>query len=306
MVNTFSPPSLEQLLKYILKDLNSKSEIFGISEKLFYKPWFYHVLYTKSGGKFLHNPLGLASGPHTQLAQNIVAGWLCGARFIELKTVNETNYTKQNNPSIDVPFEGYNCGSSHELPVREVFDQYLNAWILIHILHNRLYKSVRKDVEVGTVFNMSLGSSLIQVRSEEILWFIDKMMNCSEELENKIKTIKNIYPLVTSLKIPTNISNSVTLSVEQGSVPREIEYVVKYLMMDKKLHTTLKLNPTLLGVKSIRALLNKNRGYDVHIPDSVFALLRFRACFFSTTTQQSLLLSTFFRASEAVEYFLFS
>jgi len=270
MVNTFSPPSLEQLLKYILKDLNSKSEIFGISEKLFYKPWFYHVLYTKSGGKFLHNPLGLASGPHTQLAQNIVAGWLCGARFIELKTVNETNYTKQNNPSIDVPFEGYNCGSSHELPVREVFDQYLNAWILIHILHNRLYKSVRKDVEVGTVFNMSLGSSLIQVRSEEILWFIDKMMNCSEELENKIKTIKNIYPSVTSLKIPTNISNSVTLSVEQGSVPREIEYVVKYLMMDKKLHTTLKLNPTLLGVKSIRALLNKNRGYDVHIPDSVF------------------------------------
>ncbi len=173
-------------------------------------------LYTKSGGKFLHNPLGLASGPHTQLAQNIVAGWLCGARFIELKTVNETNYTKQNNPSIDVPFEGYNCGSSHELPVREVFDQYLNAWILIHILHNRLYKSVRKDVEVGTVFNMSLGSSLIQVRSEEILWFIDKMMNCSEELENKIKTIKNIYPSVTSLKIPTNISNSVTLSVEQG------------------------------------------------------------------------------------------
>ncbi|MCK7538383.1 MAG: hypothetical protein MZV63_49240 [Marinilabiliales bacterium] len=33
------------------------------------------------------HPLGVAAGPHTQMAQNIVAAWLMGARYIELKTV---------------------------------------------------------------------------------------------------------------------------------------------------------------------------------------------------------------------------
>ena len=28
-----------------------------------------------------------AAGPHTQLAVNIIAAWLCGARYIELKTI---------------------------------------------------------------------------------------------------------------------------------------------------------------------------------------------------------------------------
>lgn len=32
-------------------------------------------------------PLGPASGPHTQMAQNLVLAWLGGARFMELKTV---------------------------------------------------------------------------------------------------------------------------------------------------------------------------------------------------------------------------
>lgn len=35
----------------------------------------------------LESPLGVAAGPHTQLAQNIVACYAGGARFIELKTV---------------------------------------------------------------------------------------------------------------------------------------------------------------------------------------------------------------------------
>lgn len=33
--------------------------------------------------------MGLAAGPHTQLAQNIISGWLTGARYIELKTVQD-------------------------------------------------------------------------------------------------------------------------------------------------------------------------------------------------------------------------
>ena len=38
-------------------------------------------------GKTLATPVGPSAGPHTQLSQNIVSSWLCGGRFMELKTV---------------------------------------------------------------------------------------------------------------------------------------------------------------------------------------------------------------------------
>ena len=42
--------------------------------------------YSQYGTK-LASPIGVAAGPQTQLTQNIVASYLAGARFIELKTV---------------------------------------------------------------------------------------------------------------------------------------------------------------------------------------------------------------------------
>ena len=38
-------------------------------------------------GRFLETPIGPAAGPNTQLAQNIVASYVCGGRMFELKTV---------------------------------------------------------------------------------------------------------------------------------------------------------------------------------------------------------------------------
>lgn len=270
MSDKFYPPSLEQLLQIILHDLDTKSEIFGIPERLFYKPWQNHFLYTSSGGKTLHNPIGLAAGPHTQLAQNIVSGWLCGARFIELKTIQENDELEVTKPCIDMQYEGYNCEWSQELKINDSFDQYLNAWILIHVLNHRLYSKFRKNIELGTVFNMSIGYNLDQVRSAKVQWFIDKMKDCSAELAEKIRSVRHLYPAITTLKIPSEISNSVTLSTMHGCPPREIEYIVKYLMVDKKLHTTVKFNPTLLGARSVRAILNQERGFDVKIPESSF------------------------------------
>ena len=38
-------------------------------------------------GERLETPFGPAAGPHTQLAQNIIAAYYAGSRFFELKTV---------------------------------------------------------------------------------------------------------------------------------------------------------------------------------------------------------------------------
>ncbi|HQL37684.1 MAG TPA: hypothetical protein PLG67_13910, partial [Bacillota bacterium] len=77
----------EKMLSWVLSELKEKDSIFGIHRSKFYK--------NKSGscielfGEKLATPLGPAAGPNSQLAQNIVAAYLTGCRFIELKTVQK-------------------------------------------------------------------------------------------------------------------------------------------------------------------------------------------------------------------------
>jgi len=265
MPDFMNPPSLEQVLKIILNSFDTNQEIFDIPEKLFYKHWHYHVLYTEKYGKKIHNSIGISSGPLTQLAQNIVSGWLCGARFLDLKTVQPNQITDRTKPSIDIFDGSYNCEKSHELTVEQAYDQYLNAWIIIHVLNHKLNPDQYKNQEIGTIFNMSLGYTLADIRSDKMQWFVDKMINCSVEKEEKIKLIKKIYPAISKIKIPDQISNSFTVNTCKGCSARELEYICKFLIIDKKLHPGLKFSPKLLGYKSVMAILNAENTFNAEV-----------------------------------------
>ncbi|MCK7520857.1 MAG: hypothetical protein MZV64_25765 [Ignavibacteriales bacterium] len=71
------------------------------------------------------------------MAQNIVCSWLMGARYIELKTIQTLDEIDVPKPCIDMQDEGYNCEWSQELKISESFNEYLNGWILIHILNHK-------------------------------------------------------------------------------------------------------------------------------------------------------------------------
>jgi len=71
--------TLPQLLTWILQE-NEGDRILGIYKKLFFQQLPSDPFRMKRYGKLLETPLGVAAGPHTQLAQNIIASWLCGAR----------------------------------------------------------------------------------------------------------------------------------------------------------------------------------------------------------------------------------
>jgi len=270
MPEKFYPPTIDQLLKIILLELETKNSIFDIPKQLFFDPNKNQHLHTEKFGKLLHNPVGLAAGPHTQLAQNIVAGWLCGARFIELKTVQTLDNLVVSKPCIDMQDEGYNCEWSQELTLEESYDQYLNAWIIIHILNYLLFGSKKEMPPIGTIFDMSIGYNIEGITKYNVQWYLRKMNNCQEEKDKKIALIAPIYPEIKYIQIPDTISTSVTLSTMHGCPPREIEYIGKYFMLDKNLHTTIKLNPTLLGAESVLAILNRELEYNVEIPKSTF------------------------------------
>ena len=258
---------IDTLLTWILTDLDEREEIFGLHRKQFFLPTGQEPFRMRRYGQLLETPLGVASGPHTQLAQNIVAAWLCGSRYIELKTIQVLDELDVSKPCIDMTDEGYNCEWSQELKLDESFNEYLNGFILLYILRDRLGLG---GTEPGFIFNMSAGYELKGIHSPTMQRFFDRMEDCSEALAQKIDKIAPIYPRIRELDIPTRISDSLTISTMHGCPPEEIEKIARYFIEERGYHTTIKLNPTLLGAERLRDILNTRLGYEIEVPDIAF------------------------------------
>ncbi|MEA3444277.1 MAG: putative selenate reductase subunit YgfK [Bacteroidota bacterium] len=267
MADKFTILPLPQLLQIVIDQYDKTKSIFGIPEELFFIPNKNDSFRTSRFGQMLENPVGVAAGPHTQLAQNIVAAWLTGARFIELKTIQTLDELDIPKPCIDMQDEGYNCEWSQELKIKESFDQYLNAWIIIHVLKDKL--KIGLAHERGFIFNMSVGYDLDGILKDNVNWFFQKMADASYEIKYKLDEIKVIYPDIQKLNISPKISNNVTLSTMHGCPPDEIEKIGEYLIGEKKIHTSIKLNPTLLGKDELMEII-KASGFETEIPHIAF------------------------------------
>jgi len=262
----FCPTSLESLLKMILHHLKH-GHLFGIPSPLFFKANPNDPFQSVRYGQLLETPFGVAAGPHTQLSQNIVAAWITGARFIELKTIQTLDELEIPKPCIDMQDEGYNCEWSQELKIGQSFEQYLDAWILIHVLRHKL--GVDHSHQPGVIFNMSVGYNLEGIMKDNVQWFLNKMEDATEELQQKIESIKAIYPEAGKLKISQRLSDNVTLSTMHGCPPDEIEKIARYLLAGRKLHTSVKLNPTLLGKDHLHQIMAAS-GFETQVPDQAF------------------------------------
>ena len=268
MSDRLYPLSISRLLRWILQELDQDT-VFGVSRELFFAPQPDDPFRLHRYGCLLETPLGVAAGPHTQMAQNIVLAWLMGARYIELKTVQTLDDLDVSKPCIDMEDEGYNCEWSQELRLQQSFEEYLKAWVLIHVLRDRF--GWGKDGELGCIFNISVGYDLSGIRQPNVQHFLDQMENCQVELERIKEDISPLYPRVKDLAIPSRISDNVTLSTMHGCPPDEIERIARYLLEERGYHTTIKLNPTLLGPERLRDILYNRLGYtEVVVPDEAF------------------------------------
>ncbi|MEA3475826.1 MAG: putative selenate reductase subunit YgfK [Candidatus Cloacimonadota bacterium] len=260
------PIPFKKLIQWIFEEYKQHKSIFGIPEvKFFSKNSKSHI---KIFGENCEIPIGPAAGPHTQLSQNIIASYLSGARFFELKTVQIKDDLDIEKPCIEAEDEGYNTEWSTELTVSQAYQEYVKAWFLIHII-KKIF-SLSKNKEKAFVFNMSVGYDLSGIKSPKIDSFIEGLKDaykneyfnkCKHTLKKELKIIN--YPQVPDNidnyidNISTNISNSITLSTMHGCPPEEQEAICKYLIEEKNLHTFVKLNPTLLGYNYVRNLFNE-------------------------------------------------
>ena len=206
--------------------------------------------------------VGPAAGPHTQAAQNILAAYLAGARYFELKTVQKLDRLHVDKPCIDAADEGYNVEWSTELSIEEAYDEYLKAWFLLHLF----------GAPSSFVFNMSVGYDLEGIRTGKVDRFIDRLIDSSREerfreyraLAAELSSDAALWKgtpweetarAAASRQIGAGICRSVTLSTMHGCPPREIEAIAVHLLSVKKLDTLVKLNPTLLGFTKVREIL---------------------------------------------------
>ena len=262
-----------ELFNRMSGELRNQGSIFSISSDKFVRNSDKKVKVFREEAAL---PLGPAAGPHTQLSQNIIASFLSGARFIELKTVQILDSLEIDKPCIDTRDEGYNTEWSTELSLERAFDEYLKAYFALYVLDIALHDGWKKP---SFIFNMSVGYNLEGIKSEKMQKFIDQMMDARrsdlfEEYKSELKAImeddifegtafsgKEAEIIKNIDKINPNICTQVTLSTMHGCPPNEIEAICSYMLEEKRLDTFVKLNPTLLGYDRAREILN-SLGYD--------------------------------------------
>lgn len=260
MSEKMTPMPFKKLMVWINDEFDKNGSVFGVSP--FIRKYDKHLAIF---GEKIETPFGPAAGPNTQLAQNIAASYFAGARFFELKTVQIMDGEELARciprPCIAAKDEGYNCEWSTELTVQQAFEEYVKAYFALKIMA----KHFGLGSGDGFVFNMSVGYDLAGIKSQKIDAFIEGLKDASNTSIWKecISVLKEMYPHDTDYieNISPNICRSVTLSTLHGCPPDEIERIASYLITEKRLHTFIKCNPTILGYDSAREILN-GLGYD--------------------------------------------
>ncbi len=258
--------SFENMVNWIFSEYEARGRVFGIQKEKFYV--------NKSNtsceifGEKISSVLGPAAGPNSQLAQNIVASYLAGARVIELKTVQKMDGEELRacvpKPCINATDECYNTEWSTELTVEEALDEYIKAHFLISVFAKELGLANEKDF----IFNMSVGYDYEGITLPKIDNYIETMKDCKnspiykeimEVLTKNLSKFKNVDESFVK-NITTKVSNSITLSTLHGCLPSEIFKISNYLITEKNIHTYIKCNPTLLGYEYARKVLD-DAGY---------------------------------------------
>ena len=254
-----------QLMDWVLQEKKGQDTVFGVHRPYTADPKNDMTIFTRN----LETPVGPAAGPHTQLAQNIIASYYAGARFFELKTVQKMDGAELsacvNKPCILADDEGYNCEWSTELTVPDAMGEYIKAWFILHVIA----KEFGLGAQDGFQFNISVGYDLAGIKGDKVNTFIDGMMEakdtvifqeCRKWLLDNADKFQN-FTREDIEAIPSNVCNSATISTLHGCPPQEIESIANYLLTEKHLNTFVKCNPTLLGYDFARKTMDE-MGYD--------------------------------------------
>ncbi len=267
-----SPYPLPLLLGRVVREWETRRRIFDLPASRFFRPEPDVDLSLELAGCRPATPLGPAAGPHTQLAQNLVLGWLAGARSFELKTVQVLDELEIPRPCIDMETVGYNVEWSQELSLERSLHEYVKAALLLAILAR--WEPLHEVLgDPGDhLLELSVGYDLAGIRSAALTRFIATLRDPGPVLEPLRAQVPEPFAALRDVPLPAPLIRGATLSTFHGCPPDEIAAIVRHLMEAHDLDVTVKLNPTLLGEEAIRGSLHEQLGYgEIELVPAVFA-----------------------------------
>ena len=260
------PIPFKDLMRWVVTERKNSGTVFGIHTEYKADPAKTLPIF----GEKIETPFGPAAGPNSQLAQNIIASYVAGARFFEVKTVQKMDGEELAacvpRPCILADDEGYNQEWSTELEVGQALNEYIKAWCALKIMA-KVWGYGDPD---GFVFNMSVGYDLEGIKGEKVDNYIESMKDATRApIFAECKAVlTELFPEEAEFiaSISPRVSRSVTLSTLHGCPPDEIERIASYLITEKKVNTFVKCNPTILGYHDARSILD-SMGYDYIVFD---------------------------------------
>lgn len=254
--------NLQLHLESILAEFKARETIYGYPKRKMYLGFPGLDFSVDFHGRKAATPLGPASGPHSQMVQNIVLSFLGGGRILELKTVQILDELEIPRPCIDIRNIGFNVEWSQEMRLEDSYREYVTAWVLLKILEETEILGVPKgDPFYDTVFDISVGYDLKGIQSPRMYNWLSEFKNARPAITKILETLPSKFSQYKNLNIDPEISDSVTLSTFHGCPADEIEAIVKHLIGEHGFHVIVKMNPTILGYDLVKKILHEDLDY---------------------------------------------
>ncbi|MEX0612705.1 MAG: hypothetical protein WD738_21665 [Pirellulales bacterium] len=280
MVDLFCTPFAD-LIQRMRLEYDNQQSIFDLPARKWYVPPSEQSspdLSVRFHDWVAGNASGPASGPQTQMAQNLVLSWLAGGRIMELKTVQVNDELKISRPCIDAANIGYNVEWSQELRVADSLDQYVQGAMLIHMLRHapEVFGNPFRDVSMAgtigeTIYDISIGYDLAGIQTPKVVEFIRGMTTARASVERLRYEIPRWLAPLRDLDYPPALSRSITLSTFHGCPAGEIERICQFLLTELNVHVIVKMNPPMLGRERLEHLLYDVMGYaDIRVNEKAY------------------------------------
>ena len=230
------PIPMRRLLERVSRELEMSATVFCVSPGL------------RGDAKL---PLGVAAGPSTRMAQNLVAGYVAGARSFELA----------------VPGPG---GAGEELEA--ALAEYVKGSVLAQLLGWELGLGQKP----GGVFIMNVSGDREWLSGEEMTAFFDAMADasqapiwqeCCQAAQLSLRRFNNLDRRDLE-ELDPHISKTAVL--DWTGAPETLEEAALYLMEERGLHTYIHLDPTALGPIGMHACLEAQGGEDTPLDTGSF------------------------------------
>ena len=259
------PTPFADLVTRLYREPLVQNSLFGLPRAKWYRPQpddpdlTVHAL-----GGVAGNPAGPATGPHTQLAQNMLLAYAAGGRVLELKTVQADLSTNPSRPYINVGDIGLCRDWGDGLFIRDALQQFVAGAMLIELFRRDrdVAGAFADNLGGAVIYDVSVGYDLAGIRRDRVRGFLHSMRSAATVIEHLRAQVPREFTFARQHTYPIRIANQVTIATRPSSRPEEIEAIGELLIGQHDFDVSIKLCPTVLGGERLRELLRDTLGYD--------------------------------------------